>query len=78
LSGLPFFCIYRPDLSRVPDAGTSGMGKTDDLGVTTRERAWAEGNRRYEEGKKLAGPMAYRRRFPLPGIYAIYASEQSE
>jgi hypothetical protein len=42
------------------------MGKTNDLGVTTRERAWAEGNRRYEEGKKLAGPMAYRRRFPCP------------
>jgi hypothetical protein len=55
------------------------MGKTNDLGVTTKERAWAEGNRGKKRVKKKLGPMAYRRRRRSPPARNLHdASEQSE
>jgi hypothetical protein len=41
------------------------MGKTNDLGVTTKERAWAEGNRGKKRVKKKAGPDGLSTTTPL-------------
>lgn len=56
------------------------MGKSIDLRVTTRERAWAEGNKGRKRAKKKAGRMTYRRRrcFPLPVIYAMLPNRVNE